>query len=145
MARDFASRMNKVGDVLLMNVSKTIREAAMAATREVILRTPVKTGRARINWRLSARSPKTGVKEGPDTPKVDTNRQIASTEALINASNAIKGWKVGGGNIYIANAVSYINDLDKGTGSAQARQGMTMFAIAAAKKILKKGRLLRGS
>jgi hypothetical protein len=136
--------MNKIGDILLMNVSKTIREAAMAATREVVLRTPVKTGRARINWKLSARSPKAGVKEGPNTPKVDTNRQIASTEALINAANAIKGWKVGGGNLYIANAVHYIGKLDTGT-SAQARSGMTMFAIAAARAILKKGRLLRGS
>jgi hypothetical protein len=136
--------MNKIGDVLLMNVSKTIREAAMAATREVILRTPVKTGRARINWRLSARSPKANVIEGPNTPKRDTNRQVASTKALIDAANAIKGWKVGGGNLYIANAVNYINDLDKGT-SAQARSGMTTFAILAARAILKKGRLLRGS
>jgi len=136
--------MTKIGDMLLANVSKTVRKAALAATNEVVLRTPVKTGRARINWKLSVRRPKTGVKEGPGTAKVDTNRQVASAEALINASNAVKGWKVGMGTIFIANAVSYIGDLDKGT-SAQARAGMTMFAVASARAVLRKGRLLRGN
>jgi len=135
--------MSKIGDALLVNVSKTIRDAAVAATREAVLRTPVKTGHARISWKLSAKRPKTGVVEGPNTPNVDTNRQVASAKALIDASNAIKGWKVGGGNIFIANSVGYIDDLDKGK-SAQARAGMTTFAIAAAQAVLRKGRLLRG-
>ena len=135
--------MNRIGDLLLANASKTVRKAGMAAAKEVILRTPVKTGRARINWRVSTRTPKTSVKEGPNTSKVDTNRQVASAEALINASNALKGWKIGSGNIIIANAVSYIGKLDSGEGSTQARQGMTMFAILAARQVLRKGRLLR--
>ena len=143
MAKNFGARLNAIGDALLANVSKTIREAAMAATREAVLRTPVQTGRARINWKLSAKRPKWGVKEGPATGKVATNRQVASAEALINASNAIKNWKVGDGNIFIANAVDYIGELDTGT-SAQARSGMTDFAVAAAKAVLKKARLLRG-
>ncbi len=143
MARNFGSRMTAVGDMLLANVTKTVRKAAMAATNEVILRTPVKTGRARINWKVSTRRPKTSVVEGPDTQSVKTNREIASAQALINASNVIKNWKVGKGNILIANAVSYIGDLDEGT-SAQARAGMTDFAIAAARGVLRKGRLLRG-
>lgn len=143
MARNFGSRLNAIGDILVANISKTIRKAAMAATNEVVLRTPVKTGRARINWKLSARRPRTNVIEGPDTKQVKTNREVASAKALIDASNAIKHWKVGKGNIYIANAVSYIGDLDEGT-SAQARAGMTVFAIAAARSVLRKGKLLRG-
>ena len=135
--------MNRIGDLLLANTSKTIREATVAATREVVLRTPVKTGRARINWKVSARQPKSNVIEGPNTAKVDTNRQVAGAKALIDASNAIKGWKVGMGNIFIANAVSYIGDLDSGAGSAQARAGMTDFGVAAARARLRKGRLLR--
>jgi hypothetical protein len=135
--------MNAIGDMLNANVTKAVRKAAMAATNEVVLRTPVKTGRARINWKVSSRRPRTSVKEGPDTQSVKTNREIASAEALINASNVIKNWKVGKGNILIANAVSYIGDLDKGT-SAQARAGMTDFAVAAARSVLRKSRLLRG-
>ena len=135
--------MSRIGDILVANASITIRKAAMAATNEVVLRTPVATGRARINWKLSFRTPKTSVIEGPDTAKVDTNRQVASTKALMDASNKIKVWKIGKGNIFIANAVDYIDDLDKGS-SKQARAGMTMFAVAAARAILRKGRLLRG-
>ena len=135
--------MNRIGDLMLANTSKIVREAAMAATREAVLRTPVKTGRARINWKLSAKRPRSNVIEGPNTAKGDTNRQVASAKALIDASNAVKGWKVGMGNLFIANAVSYIGDLDTGT-SAQARSGMTQFAVLAAKNILRRGRLLRG-
>lgn len=144
MARSFSSRMDKLGDVLLANVSKTIRQAAQAATNEVVLRTPVKTGRARINWRIQlGKYRAASVKEGPGTPDINTNKQVASTEALIDASNRIKTWKVGKGNIYIVNPVSYIASLDEGT-SAQARAGMTIFAVAAARDVLRKGRLLRG-
>lgn len=128
---------------MLANASKTIRKAAMAATTEVVLRTPVKTGHARISWNLSAGRPKSRQTDGPGTPSVDTNRQVASAKALIDAANAIKGWKIGMGNIFIANSVSYIDDLDKGT-SAQARAGMTLFGVLAARAILRKGRLLRG-
>ncbi len=134
--------MNTVGNTLSANASKIVRKAAMAATREVVLRTPVKTGRARINWKLSTKRPKSNQIKGPNTPKVDTNRQIASAKALVDASNAIKGWKSGAGSIFIANSVHYIHDLDDGT-SAQARAGMTTFAVAAARAILKKGRLLK--
>lgn len=135
--------MSKIGDVLVHNASKTIRKAAMAATEEVVMRTPVATGRARISWKMSFGKPRASVTQGPGTAKVDTNRQVASAKALMDASNKIKNWKIGRGNINIANAVSYIGELDEGT-SKQARAGMTMFAIAAARAILRKGRLLRG-
>jgi len=143
MARSFSSRLNNLGDVLLHNVSETIRKAAQAATNELVLRTPVKTGRARVNWRVSFGSLSSKEYDPPNTESVDLNRQIASAEALINAANKIKMWKVGKGNIFIANPVHYIGKLDEGS-SAQARNGMTDFAIAAARDILRKGRLLRG-
>lgn len=143
MANNFANRMGRIGDLLLVNVSATIRKAAIAAASEAIRRTPVKTGRARVNWKVSFGAPKGGVVEGPDTDNRQTNAQVAATKALINASNAIKNWKVGKGNIFIANAVSYIGDLDSGT-SRQAPAGMTVFAVASARDILRKGKLLRG-
>ena len=144
MARNFMSRMEKVGDILLHNVSATIRKAAMAATNEVVLRTPVKTGLARINWRVSVRKYSTKKIEAPDSDNRNTNAQVASTSALINATNVLKSWKVGRGNIYIANPIHYISDLDQGS-SRQAQAGMTKFAVAAAQDILRSGRLLRGS
>ena len=144
MARNFMSRMEKVGDVLLLNVSSTIRKAGMAAAAAVVQHTPVKTGLARINWRVSIGKYSTNKIEAPDTDNRNTNAQVASTKALIDASNVLKNWKVGRGNIYIVNPVHYISDLDEGS-SRQARGGMTKFAIAAARDILRSGRLLRGS
>lgn len=141
---NFMSRMEKVGDVLLLNVSATIRKAGMAAASTVVRHTPVKTGLARINWRVSIGKFNTNKIEAPDTDNRNTNAQVASTKALIDASNVLKNWKVGRGNIYILNPVHYISDLDEGS-SRQARGGMTKFAIAAARDILKSGRLLRGS
>ncbi len=135
--------MNAVGDILMRNVTKTIQRAASAATNEVILRTPVATGNARVNWRVGLGQISSNLKKPPATESVDTNRQVASAEALINAANVIKVWKVGKGHIFIGNPVDYISDLDDGT-SQQARAGMTVFAIAAARDILRKGRLLRG-
>lgn len=141
---NFMSRMEKVGDVLLLNVSSTIRKAGMAAAATVVRHTPVKTGLARINWRVSIGKFSTNKVEAPDTDNRNTNAQVASTKALIDASNVLKNWKVGRGNIYILNPVHYISDLDEGS-SRQARGGMTKFAIAAARDILRSGRLLRGS
>jgi len=135
--------MRDIGDTLLENVSATIRRAAQEATNEVVLRTPVKTGNARVNWRVSFATYKTNHVEAPGTGNVDTNRQIASARALIDASNKIKAWKVGKGSVFIANPVSYISDLDRGS-SQQARSGMTAFAIAAARQVLREGKLLRG-
>jgi hypothetical protein len=143
MARRFGKRLEMIGDTLMANVSKTVRKAAMAATNELVLRTPVLTGKARVNWRVSFGRVNSALREAPNTKSRDTNRQVASAEALIEASNKIKMWKVGKGNIMIANPVHYIFDLDTGT-SSQARNGMTVFAIAAARNVLRKGRLLRG-
>lgn len=126
----------------MLNVSKTVRRAAQAATNELVLRTPVKTGLARVNWKVSFGSPNAREAEAPNTDDVNTNRQVASTEALINASNRLKLWKVGKGSIFIANPIHYIHDLDEGT-SAQARNGMTIFALAAARDVLREGKLLR--
>jgi len=143
-ARSFSSRMRAIGDVLMKNVSDAVRRAGMAATNEVVLHTPVKTGRARINWRVQlGRYSGVAVVEGPSTADRNTNKQVASTKALIDATNTLKTWKVGMGNIYVVNPVSYIVDLDQGT-SAQARAGMTVFGIAAARDVLRRVRLLHG-
>ena len=135
-------KMKLLGDVLNENVEKTIRKAAIAASKEAIQRTPVKTGKARISWKVSFATFKPGERKGPNTGRVEVNRQLASTEALINAANRIKGWRVGSGSIIIGNSVDYIVDLDRGT-SRQAMAGMSKFAIAAAQDVLRKGKLLK--
>lgn len=143
MAKNFSARMRSIGDLLVVNAENTVKKAAMAASEAAIMTTPVKTGNARTNWRVSFARPSTALEKAPNTPNVDTNRQVASARALIEAANKIKGWKMlRSGNILIVNPVDYILDLDRGT-STQAMDGMSKFAIAAAKAELRKGRLLR--
>ena len=142
MSSSFSRNMKLLGEALNENAEKIIREAAIAASGEAIQRTPVKTGKARINWKVSFGTFKPGERKGPDTGRAEANRQLASTEALINAANRIKGWRIGSGSIIIGNSVGYIADLDRGT-SRQAMAGMSKFAIAAAQDVLRKGKLLK--
>jgi len=145
MANKFSSRMARLGDRILKNFENTIKDAALAGTEEAVMRTPVKTGNARTNWRISFARPNLALISAPDTGDRNVNRETASARALIAAANKIKGWKmVSGQNILIVNPVHYIGDLDKGS-STQAMEGMSLFAIAAIKDKLRKGRLLRGN
>lgn len=145
MAKSFNKRMQVRGNSVVTNTERIIKRAAIAAASEAIMRTPVKTGKARINWRVGFGRVATSISVAPDTGNLSTNANIAAAEALINAANKIKAWRQGKGNIIIGNPVDYIFDLDRGT-SRQALSGMTIFAIAKAKDILRKGKLLkRGS
>lgn len=142
MAKSFSKRMSARGRNVVTNAEKIIKRAALAAASEAIMRTPVKTGKARVNWRVGFNRVPTSVAEGPNSASLSANANIAAAEALINAANKIKAWRAGKGNIVIGNPVSYIFDLDRGT-SRQALSGMTIFAIAVAKDILRKGKLLK--
>lgn len=144
MANSFSSRMNRIGSLLLYNAERTIKTAALVGLEVVVDTTPVKTGNARTNWRVSFGKANMALFDPPDTEDRNVNREVASTRALISGANVIKNWKIGqSGNIIIANPVHYILDLDRGT-SRQAPEGMSLFAIAAIKDVLRKGRLLRG-
>lgn len=143
MTKNFSSRMTRIGELLVHNAQETIKQAALAGTEEAVMNTPVKTGNARTNWRISFGRPSTTLIDAPGTPDVGVNRETASARALIEASNKIAKWKIGSGNIYIGNPVDYILELDRGS-SRQAMEGMSVFAIEAARDVLRKGRLLRG-
>lgn len=144
MAKRFSSRMNRIGNLLVYNAERIIKEAALAGTVAAVENTSVKTGNARTNWRVSFETPNLALFDAPNTENRNVNKEVAGARALISAANVIKRWKMGeSGSIIIANPVHYILDLDRGT-STQAPEGMSLFAIADAKDVLRKGRLLRG-
>jgi len=145
MAKSFSSRMVALGDRISRNFEQTMKEATLDGTEAAVMHTPVKTGTARTNWKVSFGKPNTTLIEGPGTADRNVNRETASARALISAANKVKGYKFGrSGDVYITNPVHYILDLDRGT-SRQAMEGMSIFAIAAIKARLRKGRLLRGN
>lgn len=141
-ASTFAQRMKTLAAWVGTSVEREVRAAGMACASEVIIRTPVKTGRARSNWIASRHGAiPTDVIEGAKTLNVETNRAVATVVATRRCAGTIKSWNAMMGPLLISNAVPYIFDLDSGT-SGQARQGMTLFGIMAAQARLRKARLL---
>ncbi len=115
------------------NTEKAVRRAAIAADNTVVTMTPVDTGRAKGNWITSIGE--------PVIQELDVEDKEGSI-AMAQGAGVIAGWKVKMGPIYIANSLPYIEALDKGS-SAKAPNGMTDFAIEAAKRQLKKVKLLK--
>jgi hypothetical protein len=144
-ARTFSARLKVLTAMIDKNVEREVRAAGMACAMEVINRTPVKTGRARSNW-IGSRygAIPTNIIEGANTKNRETNRSVATVTAVRNCASTIRSWKREMGSLLISNCVPYIFDLDDGT-SGQARQGMTLFGIMAARRRLKQARLLSAS
>lgn len=102
--------------------NKVVRATALAAMRNLVMETPVATGRARNNW------------------NADLNKVDASTteEANPNATGmdkiniAIAGYK-DGDTVYISNNLPYIVRLNEGH-STQAPAGFVEAGVALAKR-----------
>ena len=128
----FNRRMQKIGAAVVANTEATVRRAALIADQVVVTATPVDTGRARANWITSIGAPVFQQKPEPGSPS-DGPRQ-----SLAQGTGVIASWRVGAGPIYITNSLDYIKRLDEGY-SAQAPNGMTAQAIAAASAFLRRG------
>lgn len=141
----FATNMRRHGRRVETVATRVKREVALIADREVILATPVDTGRARSNWIVSLNAPVVLPRE-PYAPgsklglSERANAQAAIDQGVdrINASQPKQ-------DIYISNNVHYIGKLnDEGT-SAQAPAGFVQSAVAHAVAHVRKARLVDGN
>lgn len=139
----FAKRMAVVADRIGVNTSKELQVAALAGDQVGVIRTPVDTGRARSNWTVSIGEPELVDKPGPNTGSKATNEGAATAQALAQAFNALRGYDVKFGPIFITNSVPYIIPLDEGS-SPQATAGMTAFIMQAIRDRLRRAKLLNG-
>jgi hypothetical protein len=97
------------------------RKIALEAYRRVILKTPVKTGRARGNWQCTIGTPAAGTIEGIDP---------AGAKAMSTVQAQVAAWKaVSGVSILLTNNLPYIGRLEHGS-STQAPNGMVGVTIA---------------
>lgn len=125
------------GKAFRRQVEVAVVKAALAADTTAVISTPVDTGRARANWLASIGSPVI-TEVGNDGQEFDKG----GSAALTQGASAIGAWRLQAGPIFIANSLPYILPLDQGT-SAQAPSGMSAQAIAAARRELKKIKLLK--
>jgi hypothetical protein len=97
-----------------------IRKIGLEVFSRVILRTPVKTGRARGNWQATLGTPAAGALETTDEN---------GTVAIANASGMVSRWKAGEGAMLLTNNLPYIQRLENGW-SKQHPNGMVGITVA---------------
>lgn len=140
---DFARRIRIRGRQVEEGVNRIVRKVALIADRELVLETPVDTGRARSNWQVSLGSPITAQRE-PYAPGEGLGRGEGQNAAgaLAQAQEQIAERRPGQ-TVYITNNVGYIGPLNDGT-SAQAPAGFVQAAITRAVKAARNGRVFDG-
>lgn len=124
--------MGFIAEKVGKNAELAVKRAAIAADQDAVLRTPVDTGRARANWVVSYGNPVFRISKAKDR---------SGDKAIAQGRNVIGSWNLKLGTIYITNSLPYIVPLDTGL-SDQAPNGMTRFAIEAARDQLRRARLL---
>lgn len=134
-------QFKKIADVLAKDVEDAVQEAAIEADIELVTRTPVKKGTARINWVAALSSPKARFEDGPGSIDRGLNGGVAAAVALSRAIPIIRRFRLSHGSIFLCNSVPYILGLDTGS-STQAPAGMTSFAEKAAVDALKTHKVL---
>lgn len=106
---------------LRQKTDRFVRALTLEATRRVVLRTPVRTGRARNNWNVGRGSPTLqNVPEG--------NYPESGSQALGRARSVIARLQAGD-TVWITNALAYIPALEGGH-SKQAPAGMIAVTVA---------------
>lgn len=130
--------MSELGKRVDRNVPKLLRQVALSVDQAVVTATPVDTGRARSNWRVSVNAPLDGEIEtyGPGG--------TAIAGAIAQARGAVSRVDSARDVIYISNNLPYIGRLNDGT-SAQAPKGYVQLAIGAATSTARVARLLERS
>lgn len=111
--RPVSQQVAEVNAKLRRRLDKLAQGLFLEADRRIVMRTPVKTGRARGNWMLSEGAP-----AGTTRDTLDPTGEAAIAEGVTFS----KGIRIGG-VFFIVNSLPYIYALEHGS-SKQAPQGM---------------------
>lgn len=134
----FAASMQATAKKIVVNVDAGWRLTALAIDAAVVTSTPVDTGRARSNWRVSTEKQSDvfdayAKGKGGKTVGENTSAALDQGKAAVDAAT--------GNTIYISNNLPYIEPLNDGS-SAQAPAGFVELAVQAGEAEVKKIRAL---
>lgn len=124
---NFARRMRQRGQQVEEGVNRVVRTTALIADQNLVLSTPVDTGRARSNWQVSIGTPVETTREAfapgelGSTAGPNAQAAIAEGQQVINQRRS-------GETIFITNNLPYIQRLNDGY-SAQAPAGFVQTAV----------------
>lgn len=125
--RDFSRRIRLRAAEVDTGVNRVVRETALLIDRDLVLGTPVDTGRARANWQVNVGSPETeSIPAYVGGAKGSTG--AANAQAAIAQGEAAIGARQPGQSIFISNNLPYIARLNDGY-SAQAPAGFVQTTI----------------
>jgi hypothetical protein len=125
--QEFADSMRRTATLILRNVEAGWRATALAVDQTVVMATPVDTGRARSNWRVST-EPSSEVYEAFSPGESGSTGGENSQAAIAQGQEAIAA--ATGDTLYISNNLPYIQPLNDGH-SAQAPAGFVEQAVQA--------------
>ena len=137
---EFARRIKTYGRNVEKNVGRAIRETALVADRELVLATPVDTGRARSNWVVNLGSAVTDSYD-PYMLGKKGSTGAANAQAAIAQGSAVIGVRKNGQDIYISNNLPYIGRLNGGS-SAQAPVQFVEQAVQRAVQVVRKAKVV---
>ena len=103
----------EIGAELVEEINRQIRILAVDLDQRIVLKTPVKTGRARANWLVGLGAPRRGTVSSADEKGGAT---------IVKNTQEIQKTKPGQ-DIWLSNNLPYIQNLERGT-SKQAPAGM---------------------
>lgn len=134
--KQFAVRMRGRADQIPDRADQIVRQIALAADRTLVLATPVKSGRARVNWQASLGAPATGTIDAEPGKRGSVRAATSQAEAVIAAYRGGPG-----AAIFLTNNLPYIVPLNNGH-SKQAPAGFIERALDAVERAARRARLI---
>lgn len=138
---DFSKRIRRRAADIERNINRTVRQVALVADRELVLATPVDTGRARSNWFVNLGAPNRSVSE-PYFPGEKGSTASSNSQAAIDQATQVISRRQIGQDIYISNNLDYIGSLNDGS-SAQAPAQFVESAVQRAVNVVKGAQIVR--
>lgn len=125
---EFGDNMIRMSVRVEANVNRKVRRLALLILSELVIQTPVDTGRARSNWIVGLGGPPDAINEDPYVPGEGGSTDAANANAAIAAGTAAVSDREPGQTIYLSNNAPYIEKLNQGW-SAQAPAGFIQAAV----------------
>ena len=100
------------GDVNRKDIDQWFRKITLGLYRDVIIGTPVDTGRARANWQLAIGSAPGSVLNKTDKGRPKSDSGASGSE--VRKANQKMGVRKAGRSVFIANNLGYIGKLEEG-------------------------------
>lgn len=116
------------GNRIRISADKALQQTAKEVGKQLVMRTPIRTGTARSGWIASIGSPDLSFKPSR-VPYRRGNGPRGYGRTVINRNNAIISRAKNGDTVYLTNSVGYIAALEYGS-SKQAPNGFVRLTLA---------------